>query len=156
MSLVRTVLMFLFYPADSGDEILVIMHNKLNKWMPPGGKVEDNETIWEAAVRELGEETGADISLEPYPFSLQDHEVDRRIKCSPIPKEINLIKTEHDLLENHVFVRYVVSSEFRHQNLNSAEGHLITWAKVDDLLNSDMVLPDIKQTIKNLYSYQRN
>ena len=43
------------------DRILLIYHNKLQKWLPPGGHVEANETPHEAAQREAKEETGLDI-----------------------------------------------------------------------------------------------
>ena len=34
-------------------------------WYPPGGRVEDGETVEEAAIREVLEETGFDVELGP-------------------------------------------------------------------------------------------
>lgn len=39
-------------------EVLVIHHRRLETWLPIGGEVEPGETPLEAAIRELGEETG--------------------------------------------------------------------------------------------------
>lgn len=41
-----------------GGEVLVIFHRRLATWLPIGGELEAGETPLEAAVRELGEETG--------------------------------------------------------------------------------------------------
>lgn len=47
------------------QEVLLIFHKKLQKWLPPGGHIDPNETPAEAAVREAFEETGLQISLIP-------------------------------------------------------------------------------------------
>lgn len=45
------------------DQILMIFHEKLQKWLPPGGHVEQDETPSEAARREVLEETGLEIQF---------------------------------------------------------------------------------------------
>lgn len=47
------------------ERVLLINHRKLNKWLPPGGHIEPNETPPEAAKREALEETGIHISINP-------------------------------------------------------------------------------------------
>nr|MDT0657608.1 NUDIX domain-containing protein [Micromonospora sp. DSM 115978] len=42
---------------DNG-EVLLVHHNKIGKWLYPGGHVDPNESLGEAAIRELAEETG--------------------------------------------------------------------------------------------------
>ena len=39
-------------------KMLLIHHRGLNKWLPPGGHIEENEVPHEAAIREVYEETG--------------------------------------------------------------------------------------------------
>lgn len=39
-------------------KMLLIHHKGLNKWLPPGGHIEDDEVPHEAAIREVYEETG--------------------------------------------------------------------------------------------------
>ncbi len=46
-------------------KVLLIPHPKLNKWLPPGGHVEPNETPPECACREAFEETGLKIQIIP-------------------------------------------------------------------------------------------
>ncbi|MBS0625027.1 MAG: NUDIX domain-containing protein [Verrucomicrobia bacterium] len=42
---------------------LLHFHEKLRRWLPPGGHVEENETPPEAALREAKEETGLEVSI---------------------------------------------------------------------------------------------
>lgn len=50
------------YIIDQG-KVLLLMHPKLKKWLPPGGHIETNETPPECAKREAQEETGLEIEL---------------------------------------------------------------------------------------------
>jgi 8-oxo-dGTP pyrophosphatase MutT (NUDIX family) len=43
-------------------KILLVHHKKFNNWMPPGGHQEEWENPVEAAIREVHEETGLDIT----------------------------------------------------------------------------------------------
>ncbi len=46
-----------------GNNVLLHFHKKLNKWLPPGGHVENNELPDEAAIREVEEETGLKVKI---------------------------------------------------------------------------------------------
>jgi len=41
---------------------LFLLHKKLNKWVAPGGHIDDNENPETAAFREVKEETGVDFT----------------------------------------------------------------------------------------------
>lgn len=45
------------------QKVLLIYHPKLQKWLPPGGHIEANETPAEAARREVLEETGLEFEF---------------------------------------------------------------------------------------------
>ncbi len=45
------------------ESVLLLMHPKFKKWLPPGGHIEPNETPIEAARREIMEETGLEIEF---------------------------------------------------------------------------------------------
>lgn len=47
----------------SHQRVLLIFHKKLNKWLPPGGHLNPNETPAEGAKREALEETGIEIEF---------------------------------------------------------------------------------------------
>lgn len=42
-------------------KVLLVHHKKLDKWIQPGGHQETYENYYEAAIREVREETGVDI-----------------------------------------------------------------------------------------------
>ncbi|HVZ67797.1 MAG TPA: NUDIX domain-containing protein [Patescibacteria group bacterium] len=44
-------------------KILLILHKKFNKWIQPGGHIEEFENPIDAVIREAKEETGIDISF---------------------------------------------------------------------------------------------
>lgn len=45
------------------EKVLLIYHRKLQKWLPPGGHIDPNETPSSAAIREALEETGIEVAL---------------------------------------------------------------------------------------------
>jgi len=50
---------------NSINEILMIHHNKLKVWLPPGGHIDKNEVPDNAVLREIYEETGISAKLIP-------------------------------------------------------------------------------------------
>ena len=46
-----------------GDRVLLLLHKKLGRWLPPGGHIDAPELPDHAAVREVYEETGIKVEL---------------------------------------------------------------------------------------------
>lgn len=49
--------------VDSKKRTLLLWHRRLQRWMPPGGHLEPDETPEQAAARECKEETGLDVEI---------------------------------------------------------------------------------------------
>jgi 8-oxo-dGTP pyrophosphatase MutT (NUDIX family) len=62
-----------FVLSPEGDEVLLIHHGKLHRWLQPGGHIDPDDTdVFAAACREVAEETGlTDVTVAPgRPFLL--------------------------------------------------------------------------------------
>ncbi|WP_017605540.1 NUDIX hydrolase [Nocardiopsis alkaliphila] len=55
--------------AIDHDHVLLVRHHRRG-WVPPGGTVELGETPYQAAIRELREETGTWGELSPVPLAV--------------------------------------------------------------------------------------
>lgn len=62
MKLDLTVSAYIF----NEDKLLLIYHKKLQKWLPPGGHIDENETPDAAVIREAKEEVGLEVILLNY------------------------------------------------------------------------------------------
>ena len=61
-----------FVVNPNNKKILLCHHKKFNRWVQPGGHIEDNETPEETALRETYEETGVRIKLIGERFPRED------------------------------------------------------------------------------------
>ena len=72
------------------EKTLFVWHNKLKTWLPPGGHVEWGEDPYQAALREIHEETGINeknlefYQVEPSPLTSDEH-------ASPIPSPLYIL-----------------------------------------------------------------
>ncbi len=51
------------FVIDSRGRTLLLWHKRLQRWMPPGGHLDENETPEDAAMRECKEETNLDVEI---------------------------------------------------------------------------------------------
>ncbi len=61
-----------FVINPENKKILLVKHGDYDKWVQPGGHIEENETPEEAATREVYEETGIKITLKGEHFPREE------------------------------------------------------------------------------------
>jgi 8-oxo-dGTP pyrophosphatase MutT (NUDIX family) len=78
-------------------------HEKVKKWLPPGGHIEENELPHEAAIREVEEELGIVAVL------VAKKQKDYKIPSIPMP--LAIIVEEIDEFHSHVDFIYVATAK---------------------------------------------
>ncbi len=117
------------YVINDKRELLVLHHKKFNKWCPPGGKVDNNETPDEAAVRECYEETGIQVKLvgskSPFASSL----------LTPIGSQCNVVK---EGVRHHVDLIYMATPLPQQTiKLSEREAFEVKWVSLNELKTMD-------------------
>lgn len=114
---ITTAACILIFNPDNPNEVLgVARKNDPNSFGLPGGKVEDNESVMEAAIREAKEETGLDLQNLELLFSKVD---DNNVMCvtylaqiapgstlAPRPGEAQVKWVSKDVLRSGPFADY--------------------------------------------------
>lgn len=70
------------YLVEHG-RVLLVHHNRFDKWVPPGGHIEPGESFAGTAVREFKEETG--LLVEAISSQPQIHAADANATPEPVP-----------------------------------------------------------------------
>ena len=86
--------------------VLLHWHEKLGRWLPPGGHIEPNELPDEAAIREVHEETGVAIRLHRDDDYVEYSGEPRRL-CRPAGIQLEAISPGHE----HVDLIYFAAGE---------------------------------------------
>ena len=113
-------------------EILMIKHNKLKVWLPPGGHIDENELPDDAVLREIYEETGimAEIISEKQGLSLS-HEGCRELER---PFTILLEDIEGDGTHNHIDLIYLCRAQAGELKPQASEVNDVGWFGVERIL----------------------
>jgi 8-oxo-dGTP pyrophosphatase MutT (NUDIX family) len=112
-------------------KILLLKHRKLDKWMQPGGHVEDGETPDEAAKREALEETGYHVELNSSTEKISEESIDL-----PLPFNVNL----HRIRDGHWHCDFQYLAELSGERSDSYEysDEDIGWFSKEELEELDM------------------
>jgi 8-oxo-dGTP diphosphatase len=117
------------YIINSINEILLLKHKKFNVWLPPGGHVEENELIHEAAIREVEEEAGVHIEFINLCYTLEKND-DKRAKLLPSPMLVQL-----ENVGDHYHEDFVYLAKAKTTKILNHENHEIDWFSFDLALN---------------------
>jgi 8-oxo-dGTP pyrophosphatase MutT (NUDIX family) len=124
---------FLINPEDK--RILLVKHKKFNKWVQPGGHIEDEETPEEAALREAYEETGIKVKLLGDRFPREDDFI------KPLGIQRNRNK-EGDVHIDIIYAGVPINDDEVHISDESIDIHWFTRKELDYI----DLFPDIKIT----------
>lgn len=121
-------------------KVLLVKHKKMGLWVQPGGHVEPNESMEEAAIREVYEETGLTVEL-----------IGNRVPrdCDyilPLAIQKNLVKDDHIHMD-FVYVAKVVGNNELVQNVEETDG--IKWYSLDEVNDTNFeTFDDVREWCK--------
>ncbi len=119
--------------SPDGQHVLLIHHKKLDRWLQPGGHVDEADaTVADTALRELLEETGLGDAalLSPACFDVDVHQIPER---------------GHEPTHFHYDLRYVFRAASMTFDANYLEVKNIRWVPISDLLGDG-----IEQSIRRM------
>ncbi len=137
------------------ERVLLIRHRKLNKWLPPGGHLDPNETPAEGARREALEETGIEIEyikqeniwIERWNASSFERPYLCLIEEIPPYKEV----AAHQHIDFIYLARPVGGTE--RQNMNETDGlQWFTLEEVEALKADEDIFVETQECIRSILS----
>lgn len=121
----------------------LIHHRKLDKWLQPGGHVEDDDASWRAAaMREVTEEIGVNRFL---PFAGGDALFDVDVHAIP-ERGAEPAHFHYDL--RFLFVADVDATQAPDLQLNADEAHDCRWFALTDLRNDRQIDSSLRRMIE--------
>lgn len=123
------------------QKVLLVLHKKLDNWVPPGGHIELNEDAEEALMREISEETGLDVKILSAP--LPEVPDATGMKFLPVPVYFDIHKFNED--HRHMNLVYFGVSSSDNAILAPKEHHSLHWFTAEELDDpSWKIWPSIK------------
>jgi 8-oxo-dGTP diphosphatase len=119
---------------DELDQVLLVHHNKIGKWLYPGGHLEPGQTPAEAAIREVEEETG--ICTEVLIGPIFQHPT---VEAHPTPFAILEVQATDDEFgeHRHIDFIYVLRATSKEITVQLDEVSGVRWVPVADTAGLD-------------------
>ncbi len=119
-------------------KILLMHHRKLNKWLFPGGHIDQNETPDNAILREVKEETGLVLKFINFSELKQSPE---EIEKLALPFHANL----HNVGDHDHYCSYYLGTVDDPNFVKNHESKDLKWLGIEELEKLENLLPSIKQ-----------
>lgn len=124
---------------------LLHKHKRLDQWLPPGGHIDRDELPHDAAVREVAEETGLDVTLVTEEDSIESDTV----RSLPQPRYMQLANI--NVCDGHVghqHINMIFYAQSENRTLIPMDGEVPAsnweWFTAEELQNaSDRIEPDV-------------
>jgi len=132
---------------SAANKILMVHHNKLNVWLPPGGHINENELPDDAVIREIFEETGVMAEIVSHKNELGFIDGCKELET---PFIILLEDIEGNGTHNHIDMVYICRAITEDLNPQESEVHGIGWFTFDEikqLTTYDNVIKTISKAI---------
>lgn len=129
MKFERTVAVYII---NSKNQVLMLKHKKINSWLPPGGHVEKNELMHQAAEREVMEETGIHVEFI-YSTEILNNECDDRARLLPRPLVVQL-----ENMGDHYHEDFVYLAKAGNDKIINYEEHEIRWFDFIEIFKLDI------------------
>jgi len=118
-----------------GQHTLLLWHNKVGAWLPPGGHIHPGELPEEAACREVLEETGLAVEL----LGREEEWGKVRVLRQPVCILLEDIGPGHQ----HIDLIYFGLASSGEPRLNPRESSALRWCSDADL-EDPQIAPDIR------------
>lgn len=119
---------------ENFSHALLLHHGKLNKWLQPGGHIEDDADMLSAALREAREETGANVRAHSEKiFDVDIHEIPAR---------------PNDPAHFHYDIRFLLIADKAAPLLVSSESKDLAWialSEIETLTQEESVLRMVRK-----------
>ncbi len=142
---------------EKTKQVLLIHHKKLDKWLPPGGHIDPNETPPEAAIREAKEETGLDVEL----IKQENIWVDKPNAKSLVRPYLCLLeeipahgdKPAHQHIDQ-IFIGRPIGGETNHNGEEVHDMKWFTWEELQELKPEVEIFEETLETIQVILDRQ--
>lgn len=128
-----------FIIDENFEKILLLHHKKLDKWIQPGGHIDEIDTNFlNAALREAREETGIENFkiLSEKIFDIDIHKIPEK---------------NHEPTHFHYDIRYFFQAKSEDLKLNLDESNNSEWVNIDELFDEK-----IEESIRRMAEKAKN
>ncbi len=130
--------------VDSQRRTLLLWHKRLQRWMPPGGHIEPDETPEDAARRECKEETNLDVEIlgDPQANLFEDNPAEGRMLKKPIAmllEEIPASIERNEPAHQHMDFLFIAKplDETQAVRIAEEESDSMRWFTKEDIVKLD-------------------